>query len=70
VRCGAGDRQAVEQLCRCITCLALASERVQCNAAGQVVLKPKPAWRDGATHQVVSPLDFMRRLAALIPRPR
>ena len=55
VRCGADDRQALEQLCRYITRPALANERVQTNAAGQVVM---------------SPLEFMQRLAALVPRPR
>jgi hypothetical protein len=39
VRCAANDRQALEQLCRYITRPALANERVQTNAAGQVVLK-------------------------------
>ena len=48
---------------------ALANERVQCNAAGQVVLKLKTAWRDGTTHIVMGPLEFMQRLAALVPRP-
>lgn len=70
VRCGADDRQALEQLCRYITRPALANERVQTNAAGQVVLKLKAAWRDGTTHLVMSPLEFMQRLAALVPRPR
>jgi Putative transposase len=41
VRCGADDRQALEQLCCYITRPALANERVQTNAAGQVVLKLK-----------------------------
>jgi hypothetical protein len=27
-------------------------------------------WRDSSTHIVKSPLEFMRRLAALVPRPR
>lgn len=27
-------------------------------------------YRDGATHVVMSPLEFMQRLAALVPRPR
>jgi len=48
----------------------LANERVQCNAAGQVVLKLETAWRDGTTHIVMSPLELMQRLAALVPRPR
>ena len=70
VRCGADDREGLEQLCRYITRPALANERVQTNAAGQVVLKLKTAWRDGTTHLVMSPLEFMQRLAALVPRPR
>ena len=70
VRCGADDRQALEQLCCYITRPALANERVQTNAAGQVVLKLKIPWRDGTTDLVMSPLEFMQRLAALVPRPR
>ena len=68
--CAADDRQALEQLCRTIVRPALANARVQTNAAGQVVLKLKTAWRDGTTHLVMSPLEFMQRLAALVPRPR
>ena len=70
VRCAAEDRDALEQLCRYITRPALANERVQINAAGQVVLKLKTAWRDGTTHLVMSPLEFKQRLAALVPRSR
>jgi len=70
VRCGADERQALEQLCRYIARSALADARVRTNAAGQVVLKLKTPWRDGTTHLVMSPLEFMQRLAALVPRPR
>lgn len=70
VLCGSDDRQALEQLCRYITRPALANERVQTNAAGQVVLKLKTTWRGGTTHLVMSPLKFMQRLAAPVPRPR
>jgi hypothetical protein len=34
------------------------------------VLQLKSACRDGTTHIVMSPLVFMQRLAALVPRPR
>ena len=64
VRVEAHDRKRLEQLCRTITRPALADERVQLNAAGQVQLKLKTAWRDGTTHLVMSPLEFMQRLAA------
>jgi hypothetical protein len=40
------------------------------NAAVQVVLKLKAPWRDGTTHLVMSPLEFMQRLAALVRRLR
>ncbi len=70
VRVEAHDRKRLEQLCRYITRPALSDERVQINAAGQLELKLKTAWRDGTTHLVMSPLEFMQRLAALVPRPR
>ncbi len=70
VRCAARERKKLARLCRYITRPALANDRVQCNGAGQVVLKLKTPWRDGTTHQVMSPLEFMQRLAALVPRPR
>jgi hypothetical protein len=70
VRVQAHERKRLEQLCRYITRPALADERVQLNAAGQVERKLKTPWRDGTTHLVMSPLEFMQRLAALVPRPR
>ena len=35
-----------------------------------MVLTLKTPYRDGATHIVMSPLEFMQRLVALVPRPR
>jgi hypothetical protein len=57
-------------LCRYITRPAIANERLTLNRAGQVVLTLKTPYRDGTTHIVMAPLEFMQRLAALIPRPR
>jgi Putative transposase len=70
VRCQADERLKLERLCRYITRPALANDRVKLNAKGQVELKLKTPWRDGTTHHVMSPLEFMQRLAALVPRPR
>jgi hypothetical protein len=61
VRVEAHERKRLEQLCRTITRPALADERVQLNDAGQVELKLKTPWRDGTTHLVMSPLEFMQR---------
>ena len=38
--------------------------------SGQVAQKLKTPWRDGTTHRVTSPLDFMQRPLAPAPRPR
>jgi hypothetical protein len=55
---------------RYITRAAIANERLKRNRAGQVVLQLKSSDKDGTTHIVMSPLEFMQRLAALVPRPR
>ena len=34
------------------------------------MLTLKTPYRDGTTHIVLSPLEFMQLLAALVPRPR
>ncbi len=57
-------------LCRYITRPAIANERLALNRAGQVVLTLKTAYREGTTHIVMSPLELLQRLAALVPRPR
>ena len=64
------QRNKLEQLCRYITRPAIANERLQLNRTGDVVLKLKSPYRDGTTHIVMTPLEFMQRLAALVPRPR
>jgi len=70
VRCAMNQRNKLECLCRYITRPAIADERLARNKEGQVVLTLKTPYRDGTTHIVLSPLEFMQRLAALIPRPR
>ena len=70
MRCGADQRRQLEHLCRTIARPAIANERLKRNRAGQVVLQLKSAYQDGTTHIVMSPLEFLQRLAALVPRPR
>ncbi len=70
VRCGTHQRKALERLCRYITRPAIANERLKEDAAGNVVLQLKSPWRDGTTQLRMTPLEFMQRLAALVPRPR
>jgi hypothetical protein len=70
VRCAMNQRNKLEQLCRYITRPAIANERLTLNSAGDVVLQLKSPYQNGTTHIVMSPLEFMQRLAALVPRPR
>ena len=69
VRCGAHQRKELERLCRTIT-RAIAFERLKRDGSGDVVLQLKSASRDGTPHIRMSPLEFMQRLAALVPQPR
>jgi len=68
--CAPTDRGKLERLCRYITRPALANGRIKVRENGDVVLKLKSPYRDGTTHIVMSPLEFLQRLAALVPRPR
>ena len=61
MRWGADQRKELEHLCRYITRPAIANERLKRNRAGQVVLQLKSAFKDGTTHIVMSPLEFMQR---------
>jgi hypothetical protein len=70
VRCAMNQRHKLEQLCRYITRPAIANERLKLSSAVDVVLQLKSPYQDGTTHIVMSPPEFMQRLAALVPRPR
>ena len=70
VRWGADQRMELEHVCRYITRPAIANERLKRNRAGQVMLQLKSAFKDDTIHIVMSPLEFIQRLAALVPRPR
>jgi hypothetical protein len=48
----------------------VAEKRLTVNAQGKVVYLLKTPYRDGTTHVIFEPLDFVARLAALVPRPR
>jgi hypothetical protein len=61
---------AAMSVCRYITRPALGHKRLQRTRAGEVVLQLKTPYHDGTTHLVMTPLEFMQRLAALVPRPR
>jgi hypothetical protein len=66
----AHQRDVRERLARYIARPAVAEQRLSVSAQGKVVYLLKTPYRDGTTHVVFEPLDFIARLAALVPRPR
>jgi len=70
VACGAGERRKLERLCRYVARPPLALERLGRDGDGLVVHRLKRPFHDGTTEFVFEPLDFLARLAALVPRPR
>jgi len=57
-------------LCRYITRPAVAEERLELRSSGDIVLRLKTPYRDGTTHLLFSGLEFIEKLAALVPPPR
>lgn len=66
----ANERDKLEKICRYIARPALAEERLSINEQGDVIYKFKKPWDNGTTAIKLSPMEFMERLAALVPRPR
>ena len=66
----AHEREKLERLCRYITRPAVSSERLSLTSQGNIRYRLKTPYRDGTTDVVFEPLDFMARLAALVPTPR
>jgi len=48
----------------------LSNERLEIQSDGRVKLKLKTPWHDGTTHLLLSPDEFLEKLAAIIPPPR
>jgi hypothetical protein len=62
----ANDRDGLDRLCRYGARSPVANARLSLDPTGRVVSLKRPL-RDGRTALAFTPLDFLRRLAALIP---
>jgi hypothetical protein len=69
-RIEAEDRAGLERLCRYVTRPPLAAGRLQLIDADHLTFRLKTPWSDGTTHLLLSPLELIEKLAALIPPPR
>jgi hypothetical protein len=70
VAAAAHQRDKVERLARYIARPAISAERLSLTTQGQVRYTLKTPYRDGTTHVLFEPQDFIARLAALVPPPR
>jgi hypothetical protein len=70
VAAAAHQRYKLERLARYITRPVLALERLSLTAQGHIRYGLKTPYRDGTTHVIFEPLDFLARLASLVPLPR
>ena len=66
----ADERNKLERLCRYITRPAVSTKRLSLTRNGQVRYELKTPWRNGTTHSIFEPLDFVARLVSLEPEPR
>ncbi len=60
--CEAHQRSKLERLCRYITRPPIATKRLSVDDHGRVVYRYKRPFRDGSTHVILEPLDFMFRM--------
>jgi hypothetical protein len=66
----AGHREQLERVCRYALRPPVSQERLHVTDEGQVRLQLRQPWRDGTTDVVFDPVEFLGRLAVLVPRPR
>ncbi len=66
----AHQREKPERICRYISRPGLSEQRLSLNSRGKVIYQLKTPYENGTTRIVLDPLDFLSRLASLVPRPR
>jgi hypothetical protein len=64
------ERKKLERLCRYIARPGVSEKRLAVTSHGKVRYELKTPYRDGTTHVIFEPLDFIAKLAALVPKPR
>ena len=66
----ASQRDKLERLARYVSRPPVATGRLALTGSRHVRYTLKTPYRDGTTHVIFEPEDFIARLAALVPRPR
>jgi ribosomal protein S27E len=66
----AWERDKLERLCRYISRPTVSEKRLSLTSAGNIRYQLKTPYSDGTTHVIFNPLDFISKLASLVPKPR
>jgi len=66
----AHERSKLERLCRYISRPAVSEQRLSLTESGNIRYELKTPYRNGTTHIIFEPLDFISKLAAVVPIPR
>lgn len=64
------QRDKLERLCRYISRPPISQHRLTLTPSGKICYELKTPYRGGITHVIFDPLDFISKLAALVPSPR
>ena len=70
VSCKGHQKDKRERLCRYIARPAVTVPRLSLSSTGKVLYTLKTPYRDGTMQVAFEPVDFIARLAALVPKPR
>jgi len=70
VYCAPWERAKLEKLVRYVARPAVAEKRLTLQSNGDVIYKLKTKYSDGTTHLRFSGVEFIEKLAALVPPPR
>ena len=65
-----GDRSQLEKHRRYVTRPAICLKRLEIRAEGMISWKLRRPWRDGTRAFLMTPQEFIARLASLVPHPR
>ena len=63
---GRTNAKKLERLCRYIARPAVSEQRLSLLSNGHVRYELKTPYRDGTTHVIFEPMDFLARLVALV----
>jgi Putative transposase/Transposase zinc-binding domain len=69
-RIAGGDKAGLERLCKYVSRPPLAHGSLQQLSDEEYAFKLKTPWSDGTTHLILSPMELIEKLAALVPPPR